>query len=90
MSTSSLVTLENFSRDDIKVIPVAMNDIAMELGDPRMVNMVALGAYIEKSGVVSVASLEEGLREVLPERNHRFIPANIKAIAAGALAAKLV
>lgn len=81
---SSLVTIGSFQRDDIQIIQVPMNQIAMELGDARMVNMVALGAYVAKSGVVSVVALEEGLREVLPERNHRFIPANIKAIEAGA------
>src|SRR4051794_25350570 len=30
---SSLVDLSNFTRDDITVLPIAMNEIAMELGD---------------------------------------------------------
>ncbi len=33
---------------------------------------------------VSLGSLAEALHDALPERNHRFIPANVKAIAAGA------
>jgi 2-oxoglutarate ferredoxin oxidoreductase subunit gamma len=58
------------------------------MGDVRMVNMVACGAYIEKSGALKSASLEAALKNALPERNHRLIPANVKAMEAGALAAR--
>ena len=84
---SSLVDFSALGRDDIRIIPVAMNEIAAELGDPRMVNMVALGAYAAATGAVAVASLAGALKDALPERNHKFIPANVKAIEAGAQAA---
>ena len=35
------------------------------------------------TGVVEIDSLVSALKEALPERNHRFIPANVKAIEAG-------
>lgn len=81
---SSLIDASALCRDDLQTILIPMNDIAIELGDPRMVNMVAMGAYAAASGAVDLSSLEGALKEVLPERNHRFIPANVKAIAAGA------
>jgi len=81
---SSLVNRDSFKRDDIDTILVPMNEIAMQLGDPRMVNMVAAGAYAARSDAVTLPALVEALREVLPERNHKFIPANIKAMEAGA------
>jgi 2-oxoglutarate ferredoxin oxidoreductase subunit gamma len=81
---SSLVDTSGFNRDDIDIILVPMNEIAMQLGDARMVNMVATGAYAARTGAVALASLAEALKDALPERNHRFIPANIKAIEAGA------
>ncbi len=81
---SSLVDASGFQRDDIETIQIPMNEIAMELGDLRMVNMVAVGAYAARSGVISLSSLAEALRDALPERNHRFIPANVCAIEAGA------
>lgn len=81
---SSLVNMDGFRRDDIDTILVPMNEIAIQLGDARMVNMVAAGAYAARSGAVAPASLGEALTEVLPERNHKFIPANIKALEAGA------
>lgn len=81
---TSLVETGDFDRGDIELIPIPMNDIAVQLGDARMVNMVAVGAYAAKTGVVSLQALEEALRETLPERNHKYIPANINAIEAGA------
>ncbi len=81
---SSLVDASGFRRDDIETILIPMNDIAMELGDLRMVNMVAVGAYAALTGAVSLTSLGEALSDALPERNHRFIPANVRAIEAGA------
>jgi 2-oxoglutarate ferredoxin oxidoreductase subunit gamma len=70
--------------DQVEVIQIPMNDVAMELGDARLVNMVAAGAYLEKTGVASLESLEQALRDILPERNHRLIPLNVKAMQQGA------
>lgn len=81
---SSLVDAATLDRKDIQIVSVPMNEIAMELGDPRMVNMVALGAYVALTGAVKIPSLADALKEALPERNHRFIPANLKAIEVGA------
>jgi 2-oxoglutarate ferredoxin oxidoreductase subunit gamma len=85
---SSLVDAATLDRDDIDIIAIPMNEIATELGDSRMVNMVALGAYVALTGAVGVASLASALKEALPERNHRFIPANLKAMEAGATIAR--
>lgn len=84
---SSLVDDSAWGRPDLEIIRIPMNRIAMELGDARMVNMVAAGAYAARTGSVTLESLEGALKSVLPERNHRFIPANMKAIRAGAAAA---
>jgi 2-oxoglutarate ferredoxin oxidoreductase subunit gamma len=81
---SSLVDVEGFEHRDLEILLLPMNQIAMELGDARMVNMVAAGAYAAKTGAVSLAALAEALTYALPERSHRFIPANIQAIQAGA------
>jgi len=81
---SSLIDSSRFTRDDIEIICIPMNEIAMQLGDARMVNLVAIGAYASRTGAVSLQSLSEALKDALPERNHRFIPANVNAIEAGA------
>ncbi len=85
---SSLVDTTGVELPGIKIIPVPMNQIALEMGDVRMVNMVACGAYGEMSGALALSSLEAALKKALPERNHRLIPANVTAMAAGAAAAR--
>jgi len=81
---SSLVDAGESALPEVTLISMPMNQIAIELGDARMVNMVACGAYAEASGALALPSLHEALKKTLPERNHKFIPANIKAIEAGA------
>jgi 2-oxoglutarate ferredoxin oxidoreductase subunit gamma len=81
---SSLADPSLIGRDDMETIAIPMNDIAMQLGDARLVNMVALGAYMEKTGAVRQSSMESALKDALSERNHKLIPVNIRAINAGA------
>lgn len=80
---SSLVRLPEEVRTDCQVVSAPLNEIALELGDSRLVNMVALGIYASRTEAVNISSLEGALPHVLPERNHRFIPANVKAVEAG-------
>jgi 2-oxoglutarate ferredoxin oxidoreductase subunit gamma len=81
---TSLLEGERPQADQVEVLGIAMNDIAMEVVDARLVNMVAAGAWAAKTGAISLGSLEAALREVLPERNHRFIPLNVQAMKRGA------
>lgn len=85
---TSLVNCEGSDLPGVELVRVPMNQLALEMGDVRMVNMVACGAYIEKSGALHSSSLEAALKKALPERNHKLIPANIKAMEAGAKAAR--
>lgn len=81
---SSLVEDAGEGRDDIDILRIPINEMALEIGDARLANMITIGAYAEKTGAVGLDSLKSALREVLPERNHRFIPLNHQAIDRGA------
>jgi 2-oxoglutarate ferredoxin oxidoreductase subunit gamma len=81
---SSLVACDGVELPGVNLVRVPMNQIALELGDVRMVNMVACGAYAARTAALLLGSVENALKKALPERNHCLIPANIKAIAAGA------
>jgi 2-oxoglutarate ferredoxin oxidoreductase subunit gamma len=85
---SSLVESEDAELPGIELVRVPMNQIALDIGDVRLVNMVACGAYVASTGSLALESLEDALKKALPERNHRLIPANIKAIEAGAAMAR--
>jgi 2-oxoglutarate ferredoxin oxidoreductase subunit gamma len=53
---SSLIN-KQAERTDIDVHYVPINDIAAELGNPKVVNMVALGALLAATGVVEVEAV---------------------------------
>jgi 2-oxoglutarate ferredoxin oxidoreductase subunit gamma len=72
------------SRTDISRIDIRANDIAGELGDIRIANMVILGAFLKKSGVVALESVLAALKQVLPARRHSLIPLNENALKRGA------
>lgn len=66
--------------------PVRCNHLAEELGDPRIANMVMLGALLELVALVRPDSVIEALRHILPERRHHLLPVNGQALEAGAAA----
>jgi 2-oxoglutarate ferredoxin oxidoreductase subunit gamma len=81
---SSLIEPKETYRKDIEVLSIPVNEIAIDNGNPKLANMVALGAFNEKTRLVQMSSLFESLEKVLDERYHHLIPSNIKAIEVGA------
>jgi 2-oxoglutarate ferredoxin oxidoreductase subunit gamma len=71
-------------RKDIASHYVAVNDIAHEIGDARVVNMVALGAYLRATGAVPLAAVKRAMRRALEESGKaKFVPMNEKALDGG-------
>ena len=81
---SSLIEQKS-SRQDIETYYIPANDIALELGNPKIANMVMLGAYLEKSKVVQLESIVEALKKVLGKSKSELIPINRNALEKGAL-----
>lgn len=72
------------TRTDIQRVEVPANDIAERLGDIRAANMVMLGAFLKKTGVVTMESVVKALKMVLPQRRHSLIEMNEQALQNGA------
>lgn len=79
---SSLID-RKVGRGDVEVVEVPCNDVAAELGNNRIANMVALGAFIGATNCVSKKAVMEGLKHILPERHHHLLPLNEQAIDRG-------
>lgn len=84
---SSLVKVDT-KRTDAKVIKIPCNEIAEEIGDVKIANMVMMGALSKATGAVALDKLEAILKSFFPENKHKFIPMNMKAIEAGRAAVK--
>jgi 2-oxoglutarate ferredoxin oxidoreductase subunit gamma len=81
---SCLIDDEPEPRDNIDMVAIPADEVAVELGSPKSANMVMLGAYLKKRGHLSLEQASEALRDVLAERYHKTIPANIEALRRGA------
>jgi len=66
-------------RDDISVLNIPANDLALELGNPRVANMIMLGAFVRASGVVSPETVVKVIRETFGEKKAALIDINIQA-----------
>ncbi len=85
---TSLIDEKMVNRTDIDTLLLPTNDIALELGNGKMANMVALGGYVERTQVISLENIKDTLPKVIAERYHKTIPLNIKAIETGAQLAR--
>ena len=84
---NSSVVSEKFERSDVKTVYVPCEDIAYELGNPKVANMVMLGAIIARTGVISIDSAMEALKATFGPKKEHLLPINRQAMEAGAAAA---
>ena len=80
---SSIISRE-LERSDVRCVRVPGNEIAEELGERRMTNMVLLGGLLANLPVISLESIQNSLKAHLPVRHHRLLPLNIQALQRGA------
>ena len=80
---SSLIT-RPIQRDDVQVFRVPANDIAVSLGSSHAANMVALGAIIKATGIISLESIRNAMASMLSHKDSSNITAvNRQALDAG-------
>jgi 2-oxoglutarate ferredoxin oxidoreductase subunit gamma len=70
-------------RTDINVIFVPANEIAEEIGDKRLTNMVTVGALSAVLSEVTLEGVEAALKGHLPARHQRLLPMNYEALRRG-------
>ena len=70
-------------RSDIHYIFAPISKMAVELGNVKMANMLALGILLKASGFLSVDILEKALDTVLPPHRKNLLPLNKNAMEIG-------
>jgi 2-oxoglutarate ferredoxin oxidoreductase subunit gamma len=71
------------SRTDIDVVAIPAADEAVRLNNKKVLNMILLGAYLEKKPVIKMESIIDALKQVLPERYHHLLKLNKEALELG-------
>lgn len=70
-------------RTDIRIFRVDAMDAASEMQNSKAFNMIILGGLLKVKPLVSYDNIVLGLKNSLPERHHKLIPMNEKAIQKG-------
>jgi 2-oxoglutarate ferredoxin oxidoreductase subunit gamma len=82
---SSLIPVKT-ERSDVDELLVPANDIARELGTTKVANIVALGAFVARSGIVDFATVRQYIKNVFAAKE-KLIPVNLEALEQGRKAA---
>jgi 2-oxoglutarate ferredoxin oxidoreductase subunit gamma len=71
-------------RSDVTAHAVPINDIAAKVGNPRTVNMVALGAYVKATGALPLSAVKKAMADAMREGGkEKLVDINEKALDAG-------
>ncbi|MBM7616171.1 2-oxoacid:acceptor oxidoreductase family protein [Alkaliphilus hydrothermalis] len=84
---SSLIE-QKTKREDVEAYYIPANEIANELGNNKVANMVMLGAFLELTKIVNVESVIEALKKVFGPAKEHLVPLNKQALERGAAAVK--
>jgi 2-oxoglutarate ferredoxin oxidoreductase subunit gamma len=72
------------TRADIELINIPATDIAYELGDQRLTNMVLLGALLRDHPVLPIEALKRALEAHIPAHRRNLLEKNFRAVERGA------
>lgn len=71
------------TRKDIKIYEIDAMNTAVAEGNEKAFNMIVLGGMLKTTPMVKLESVMKGLKKSLPERHHKLLPMNEKAILRG-------
>jgi 2-oxoglutarate ferredoxin oxidoreductase subunit gamma len=87
---NSSLTLKAVTRDDVNAIPIPANEVATELGNPKLLNMVMLGALIGRTQMLPLGAVERALEAHLSAHHRALLDLNRQALRCGAELARYV
>ncbi|MDP2238318.1 MAG: 2-oxoacid:acceptor oxidoreductase family protein [Bacteroidales bacterium] len=70
-------------RKDITIYQIEGAQLAAEMGNTKIFNMIVLGAFLKVKPIVLLENVIKGLKKSLPERYHKLIPMNEDALTMG-------
>jgi 2-oxoglutarate ferredoxin oxidoreductase subunit gamma len=70
-------------RDDIKIIPVPATELANEIGNASLANMVCLGALLPALSLIDMNSIRKAMDEVVGKKKPELYELNVAAIHKG-------
>jgi len=66
-------------RSDITVYEIPVSDLAHDLGDNRVANMIMLGAFVRTTNIVSSEKIEKVIQDTFGAKKAELVELNLKA-----------
>lgn len=70
-------------RKDLEIVRVPATEMAMELGNVKIANMIILGAYLKKKKIITISNVVKSLPKILGEKKKGLLEVNEKALEKG-------
>ncbi|MCH4166067.1 MAG: 2-oxoacid:acceptor oxidoreductase family protein [Megasphaera sp.] len=80
---NSSIVPDKVERTDVNVYYVPCDDIARELGNTKVSNMVMLGAYVAATKILKIETIENMIHEMFSGKKAKLIPMNMEALKRG-------
>jgi len=80
---NSSIIPDKVQRTDVTVVYIPCDEIAAELGNPKVANMVMLGAYVAATKVLKPETIENMIREMFTGKKAKLVPLNMEALKRG-------
>lgn len=81
---NSSLTTTRVARTDIRLLEIPASELASEIGNDKVANMVAVGALVAATGLLPMEAVEAAIPETLGPGKERFVEPNRDAIRRGA------
>lgn len=81
---NSTIIKGDTDREDVIVYKIPCDEIASELGNQKVSNMVMLGAYAVATGAIKIYTLREMVHHMFTGRKAKLVELNLKALEYGA------
>ena len=80
---NSTLIRDRSQRDDITTVYVPANELAAELGNVKMANVVLLGAMLGRREILPIESVKRTMDQHIPERRKHIVEPNKRALDRG-------
>jgi 2-oxoglutarate ferredoxin oxidoreductase subunit gamma len=70
-------------RTDLDVVEIRANAIAEQIGDRRFVNLILVGALLQRMPIFTLEAIGASLGKHIPERHKKMLGANLLALKRG-------
>jgi len=80
---NSSIVKSPVTRTDIKVVKAPVTELALEMGNPKVINIIMLGVYIGYTQVIPEDVMLEEIKKKLGAKKPALVPLNVEAFNRG-------